>query len=114
MVGRTGLAGFGAAEFGQAFQCQVQRADCVGLLIGRVGREPLAAVRVNSVGKALHDLDGALGVHAANVAKDTREGKAASGASAGRREHAGRVASSRTPDIADHAGGGVLPAPQEA
>jgi len=31
------------------------------------------------------------------------------GASADRREHAGRVASSRTVDIAEHAGGGAVP-----
>lgn len=31
------------------------------------------------------------------------------GASTGRREHAGRVASSRTFEIADHIGGGAVP-----
>lgn len=29
----------------------------------RAGREPLAAVRVNPIGKGLHDLDGAVIVH---------------------------------------------------
>jgi len=36
------------------------------------------------------------------------------GASGDSHEHARRVATSRTLDIADHVGGGVLPAPQEA
>ncbi len=38
----------------------VQRADCVGLLVGRAGREPLAAIRIHPVGKALHDLNGSV------------------------------------------------------
>ena len=59
----TGLARRRAAQLGQALKRQVQRAHGIGLLVRRAGREPLASERVNSVGKALYDLDGAVEFH---------------------------------------------------
>lgn len=49
----------------------------VGLLVGRVGREPLAAVRVNPVGKALDDLYGSVRFHALHGARsqDRKHGR---------------------------------------
>lgn len=59
----AGLAGFGSTEFCQPLKRQVQSPDHIGLLVGRVGREPLTGVRVHPVGKALDDLCGLFNVH---------------------------------------------------
>lgn len=51
----------------------MQSPDRIGLLVGGVGCEPLAAVRVNSVGKALDDLYGSVRFHAKRIKTEQSE-----------------------------------------